>query len=124
MRIRSLFAVLSLVYLLAINSNSQGQNPTTVSIDEGDTSSFLFPFNSGEEFWWSSTIYLQKDIGIAGKIVRIGFYLDHNPLDSLLLNQRIYARHTNDSYYGPNNFPILASCSLVYEGPVTLNHFG
>ncbi len=104
---------------------------TTVTIEGGADdvvdSDFYLPANGNYEYNWSAIIYLQSDIGIAGDISEISFYISlyaDGGSSYSMDNQKIYMAHTASDEFSNTDKPDPSSMTKVYDGNITWSGTG
>ncbi len=104
--------------ILSLSGNS------TSTIGNGTLASERYPFNGFYDFSWSNALYLQSELGAAGTLNKVSFYVDNAPSNYTMNSQKIYVRHTSSGSYSDNNYPGTSGFTLVYDGSITYNGSG
>ena len=99
-------------------------NLTTSSIGNGVATFDKYPFNGYYDYSWASMLYKSSEINSTGKLSRISFYVDNNPVNETMVNQKIYVRHTTTNEYTESAYPSTTGFTLVYDGSITYNGTG
>ena len=97
---------------------------TTVTIGTGTSTDYSNPFETYFNYGWSSQLYLQSEIGAAGTISAIGFYVTNSGASYTLTNQKIYVRHTSATSHADKYYPTTTGFTLVYDGSITFGTSG
>ena len=97
-----------------------------VKIGTGTTATYSVPTNGLYDYSWSQVIYLQTEIGSAIDINKISYYVGNTPANHLLLNQKIYMKHTTDAIFPDATYddPVTAGFTQVYDGNFLSNGGG
>lgn len=113
-----------LLCLLLISFKTKSQ--TTVTIGDINTSYYSerYPFNGYYNYSWSNVFYLNSEVGSAGNITKLAFYVVNAPANYVMNSQKIYARHTSSTSYTDATYPGTSGFTLVYDGSITYNGSG
>jgi hypothetical protein len=95
-----------------------------ITIGTGTAYSEKYPFNGSYNYSWSNFIYLSSEINKSGSLTSLAFYVDNSPVNYVMDNQKIYARHTSASTITGTNYPSTDGFTLIYEGSITYNGSG
>jgi hypothetical protein len=96
----------------------------TATIGTGTDALERSPYNGYYNYSWSSIIYKASEIGGAGKLSGISFYVNNSPVNFTMDNQKIYVRHTSASNYSASAYPTTTGFTLIYDGSITYNGSG
>ncbi len=99
-------------------------NLITATIGNGTSTTEKYPFNGNYDYSWTSTIYKSSEINTSGSLSRLSFYVNNNPINETMNNQKIYVRHTNANEQTDLNYPTIQGFTLVYDGSITYNGTG
>jgi len=114
-------AMLCVVLSISLKS----QNTSSVAIGTAtNTVSEKYPFDDFYNFSWSNVIYLNSEIGHAGNITQIAFYVNAGPTNLTMANQKVLMRHTSANGYTVANYPGETGFTSVFNGSVTYNQAG
>lgn len=104
----------------------KGNSQTTVTIGNTNTSynSEKYPFDGYYNYSWSNMLYLQSEVGSAGQITQVAFYITNSPSSYVMNSQKIYVRHTTSSSFSNSNYPGTSGFTLVYDGTITYSGSG
>lgn len=116
---KCLFFILTLCFTFY---RSIAQNP--LSVGTGTASDYNFPFQTYFNFGWSSQIYLASEMGSAGNISSLAFYVNNTGSNYTLTNQKIYLRHTNSAFHSDKYYPTAMGFTLVYDGSINFGKTG
>ena len=94
-----------------------GDGFSAVTIGTGTATTPYLPAYGFYDYSWTSTIYKKNEINAAGSIYYLSYYVE-TTINYLMLDQRIYMAHTNDSIV-TNAYPGTSGKTLVYQGPIT-----
>jgi hypothetical protein len=94
-----------------------------VTVGNGTQSTDQYPFNGNSEFSWADAIYLKEELGAAGQLKSISFFVANNPVNYVMDNQRILIRHTNATS-AATEFPNTSEFFIAYDGPIQYNGGG
>ncbi len=97
---------------------------TTVTIGTGTSSDYSNPFETYFNYGWSSQLYLASELGAAGTINSIAYYVTNSSSSYTLDNQKIYVRQTSLSSFPDKNYPTTTGFTLVYSGSITFGTSG
>jgi len=97
-----------------------------VEIGTGTTATSSVPTYGLWDYSWSQVIYLQTEIGSAIDINKISYYVGNTPANHLLINQKIYMKHTTDAIFPDATYddPVTAGFTQVYDGNFLSNGSG
>ena len=95
-----------------------------VIVGAGTSTTEKYPFNGPWDFSWSNVIYLQSELGAAGAIGRLSFYVDNAPFNYSMTNQLIYIRHTAATGFPDASYPGTGGYTQVFSGTVTYDGDG
>jgi hypothetical protein len=94
------------------------------TIGTGTVTTSNYPFNGFYNYSWSDVIYLQSELGAAGSITKLGFYVDNAPSNYIMNNQQIYIRTTSLSGFSDGTYPTTTGFTQVFSGTITYNGSG
>lgn len=97
---------------------------TTVTIGNGTSTDYSNPFETYFNYGWSSQLYLKSEIGAAGSISAIGYYVSNSGPSYTLDNQKIYVRHSSLASFADKYYPTTTGFTLVYSGSITFGASG
>ena len=97
---------------------------TEVTVGTGTSTTEKYPFNGPWDFSWSNVIYLQSELGGAGSIGQLGFFVDNAPSSYTMANQIIYIKHTPASGFPNSTYPGTGGYTQVFSGTITYNGSG
>lgn len=100
------------------------QAQTTVTIGTGTSTDYSNPFETYFNYGWSSQLYLKSEIGAAGSISAIGYYVTNSGSSYTLDNQKIYIRHSSIGSFTDKYYPGTTGFTLVYSGSITFGSTG
>jgi hypothetical protein len=109
-----------LICFVTWNTHAQ----STVTIGTGTATDYNFPFQPYFNNGWSSQIYTATEIGTAGTINSLAFYVNNSSGSYTLDNQKIYVRHTSVSQHADKYYPGTTGFTLVYSGSITFGTSG
>ena len=109
-----------LICFVTCNTHAQ----STVTIGTGTAADYNFPFQPYFNNGWSSQIYTATEIGTAGTINSLAFYVNNSSGSYTLDNQKIYVRHTSVSQHADKYYPGTTGFTLVYSGSITFGTSG
>lgn len=105
------------------------------TIGSGTITQSSSPFHGYYDFSWSKVIFTKAEINTAGlnssgNIDAIAFHVGNSPTNYLMLDQRIYIRHTSLSMYGAatdetgTGYPNNSGFTQVFQGDIIFNGGG
>jgi hypothetical protein len=100
------------------------QNTITIGNMSTNSISEKYPFDDYYNYSWSNVIYLNTEIGQAGQINQIAFYVYQGPSNLTMTNQKILMRHTTASSYSVGTYPGETGFTTVFNGSITYNQNG
>jgi len=117
-------AILTACCLLLLNISIKAQS-NTVTIGNMNTNyvTALSPFDNYYNYSWADNIYLTTDIGQAGKITQIAFYVYEGTTYSMG-NQQILMRETSSSSFSSSSYPGTSGFTSVFNGTISYNFSG
>jgi hypothetical protein len=98
------------------------------TIGGGTSGTYQAPLNSYYDYSWSKSIYTKAEINSAGlnsaaDILSFGYYVNSTPTNLVLLDQRVYMRHTAATVETAE-YPSTTGFTLVFQGNVIITGFG
>jgi hypothetical protein len=109
----------TIYYLAAVSSGHK------IIGDMNSTSTtYYMPLNGLYDYSYSSMIYLSSEIGQGGLIDTIAFYVNNNPVNYLMLDQRVYITETSLAAHTSTNMPDTTTMQRVFKGNMTFNGTG
>ena len=116
--------ILTAFCLLLLNISIKAQS-NTVTIGNMGTGyvTAISPFNNYYNYSWSDNIYLTTDIGQAGKITQIAFYVYEGSTYSMG-SQKILMRETSVSSFTSSAYPGETGFTTVFNGTISYNFSG
>ena len=107
----------------------------TFTIGTGTSSTSYSPFYGLYDFGWNKIIYTAAEINTAGlsgpsDIYGLGFYAYNTPVNYVMLDQKVYVRHTAMASYGTatdetgTGYPAAAGFTQVFDANVVYNGIG
>lgn len=108
---------------------------TSYTIGTGTSSTSYSPFYGFYDYGWNKIIYTAAEINTAGltgpaNLYGFGFYAYNTPANHILLDQKVYLRHTALANYGTatdetgTGYPASAGFTQVYSADVVYNGLG
>lgn len=108
---------------------------TNYTIGTGTSSTSYSPFYGLYDYGWNKIIYTAAEINTAGltgpaDIYGFGFYAYNTPANYVMLDQKVYIRHTTLSSYGTatdetgTGYPAAAGFAQVFNADVVYNGLG
>jgi len=85
---------------------------------------YYMPINATKKFSYSSMIYLSNEIGQAGIIDTISFYVNNDPYNFYVDHQRIFIKEIDNNAHTSNTFPDTTTMLKVYDGSIVFNGHG
>jgi hypothetical protein len=119
---RSIYFFL-VIFVFAIYTEAI-QAQTTVTIGTGTSTDYSNPFEIYFNYGWSSQLYLKSELGAAGSISAIGYYVTNSGSSYTLDNQKVYIRHSSASSFADKYYPGTTGFTLVYSGSITFGSTG
>ncbi|MFN5442758.1 MAG: hypothetical protein ACK48V_00860 [Crocinitomicaceae bacterium] len=119
---RSIYFFL-VIFVFAIYTEAI-QAQTTVTIGTGTSTDYSNPFETYFNYGWSSQLYLKSELGAAGSISAIGYYVTNSGSSYTLDNQKVYIRHSSASSFADKYYPGTTGFTLVYSGSITFGSTG
>ena len=95
-----------------------------VTVGTGTSTTEKYPFNGSWDFSWSNVIYLQSELGAAGTISQLSFFVDDAPSNYTMTNQLIYIRHTSATGFSTAAYPGTGGYTQVFNGSITYTGTG
>jgi hypothetical protein len=118
-------ALYSLFFALLLSVSLKSQTNTVVDGNMNTTYvTEYYPFNDYYNYSWSNAIYLASEIGQAGSITQIAFYVYQGPANLTMSNQKVLMRHTSASSYTTSTYPGETGFTTVFNGSITYNQNG
>lgn len=113
-----------LLCLLILSIKTKAQ--TTVTIGDINTTYYSerYPFNGFYNYSWSNMLYLNSEVGSAGQITQVSFYVMNAPASYTMNNQKIYVRNTTATSFTNANYPGNTGFTQVYNGTIIYNGAG
>jgi hypothetical protein len=93
-------------------------------VGTGTNSSEKYPFDGYYNYSWSDVIYLQSDLGSAGTLTSLSFYVNNGPSNFVMNSQNIYIRTTSESSFTNSTYPTTSGFTQVFNGTITYNGTG
>ena len=93
-------------------------------VGTGTNSSNNYPFNGFYNYSWSDVIYLQSDLGSAGTLTSLSFYVNNGPSNFVMNSQNIYIRTTTATSFTNSTYPGTSGFTQVFNGTITYNGTG
>ncbi len=117
-------AILTACFLLLLNISVKSQS-NTVTIGNMNTNYVyaVSPFYNYYNYSWADNIYLTTDIGQAGKITQIAFYVYEGTTFSMG-SQKILMRETSASSFSVDTYPGETGFTTVFNGTISYNFSG
>ena len=82
------------------------------------------PADAWFDYSWSAMIIEAKEIKSALKIDTIAYYVNNNPSNAALNNQKVFITHTTNSNFASTAKPDPANMNQVFHGDLTINSSG
>ena len=114
----------TLAMLMVCFTMHVAKGQTTVTIGNGTSTDYSNPFETYFNYGWSSQLYLKSEIGAAGSISAIGYYVSNSGPTYTLDNQKIYVRHSSLASFTDKYYPTTTGFTLVYSGSITFGASG
>jgi uncharacterized repeat protein (TIGR01451 family) len=95
-----------------------------VTVGTGATPTEKYPFNGPWDYSWSNVIYLQSELGAAGTINKLSFFVDNSPSGYTMTNQLIYIKHTPATGFPDTSYPGTGGYTQVFNGTITYTGSG
>jgi len=116
--------ILTACCLLLLNLSVKSQS-NTVTIGNMNTNyvTALSPFDNYYKYSWADNIYLTTDVGQAGKITQIAFYVYEGTTYSMG-SQQILMRETSSSSFSSSSYPGTTGFTSVFNGTISYNFSG
>jgi hypothetical protein len=89
---------------------------TSITIGEGDTTTYDVPLNATSSASWSAALYLQQEINLSGTISHIAFLLENTVINSIRNNQKVFMMHTSDTSFTDGTKPDTSVMTKVFDG--------
>jgi len=93
-------------------------------VGAGTNSSEKYPFDGYYNYSWSDVIYLQSDLGSAGTLTSLSFYVNNGPSNFVMNSQDIYIRTTSATSFTNSTYPGTSGFTQVFNGTITYNGSG
>src|ERR1039457_1239313 len=117
-------AILTASCLLLLNISGKAQsNSVTIGNMNTNYITATSPFNNYYKYSWANTIYLSSEVGQAGKITQVAFYV-YDGTNYSMSNQKILMRETSASSYTSTAYPGETGFTTVFNGSITYNWSG
>ncbi len=93
---------------------------TNVTIGTGTTTTERYPFNGPWDYSWSNVVYLQSELGTAGSITQLSFYVGNTHTAGYTMNnQYIYIKHTSSGSFSTSTYPGTSGYTQAFYGTIT-----
>ena len=107
----------------------------TYTIGTGTSSTSYSPYYGSYDYSWNKIIYTSAEINTAGltgatNIYGFGFYAYNTPMNYLMLDQKVYVRHTTLDSYGTatddtgTGYPAASGFTQVFDANIVYNGIG
>ena len=115
----------TIIYYVSANTFLyNGYNNRIVGDMLTSNTTYYMPINATKKFSYSSMIYLSNEIGQAGIIDTISFYVNNDPYNFYVDHQRIFIKEIDNNAHTSNTFPDTTTMLKVYDGSIVFNGHG
>lgn len=106
-----------MTFFAPLNANAQ---QTTITYHNGTVTSSNLPFNSGWAYSFTEQLYSASDLGIAGDITSISFYLGQSYNAAQTNTVTVYMKNVSRSSLSITDYEAVTSADIVYSGSWTI----
>src|ERR1700741_1105276 len=109
--------------MLLLNISLKSQTNITIGDMNTQYISEKYPFDNFYNYSWANTIYLSSEIGRAGQITKVAFYV-YDGTNITMGSQKSLMRETTSSPYSSSSYPGETGFTTVFNGTITYNFSG